>query len=161
MRGARSRSRQGSRSDGSPRRDLQRRDERAISEVVLESKLHVARPYLRPVDDAEVAGTVARRRIAEHWIVARILRFDAELDALAALRPPVLDEGRVEHVDSRPADVERARRGAKHVRPRTRERALVEIVVQPVVNLSWRRRVADQVRPLRAIPERAAKLGDL
>src|SRR5438445_13624336 len=111
-RGARSRSRQGSRSDGLPRRDLH-----AISEVVLKSKLHVARPYFRPVDDAEVACTVARRRIAEHWIIARILRFDAELDALAALRPPVLDQGRVEYIDRRPAHIERARRGAKRVRP--------------------------------------------
>src|ERR1700736_5681546 len=80
-------------------------------EVVLKSKLHVARPYLRPVDDAEVAGAVARRRIAEHRIVTRILRFDAELDALAPFYPPVLDQGRVEHVDPRSADIERARRG--------------------------------------------------
>src|SRR6266852_3488124 len=133
----------------------------SISEVVLKSKLHVARPNFRPVDDAEVAGAVARRRIAEHWIVTRILRFDAELDALAPFHPPVLDQGHVEHVDPRSADIERARRGAKRVRGRTRERVLVEIVVQPVVNRPWRRRVADQVRALRAIPERSTRLGDL
>src|SRR5262245_55675842 len=100
-------------------------------EVVLESKLHVAWPYLRPVDDAEVAGTVARRRIAEHRIVARILCFDAELDALASLQTPVLDQGGVEDVDPRPANVERARCAPKRIRRRTRERGLVEIVVQP------------------------------
>src|SRR5262249_10600652 len=117
--------------------------------------------YLRPVDDAEVAGTVARRRIAEHRIVPCILRFDAELDALAPFRPPVLDQGRVEHVDPRPAHIERARRGAKRVRRGTRERVFIEVVVQAVVNRPWRRRVADQVRALRAIPERTAGLVDL
>src|ERR1700737_4868415 len=110
-------------------------------EVILKSKLHVARPHFRSIDDAEVAGAVTGRRITEHWMVARILRFHAELNALALLHPPALDQRRVEDVDSRPAHIERARRSAKRVRRRTRERVLVEIVVQAVVNRPWRRGV--------------------
>src|SRR5438093_3725603 len=94
-------------------------------------------------------------------MVACILSFHAELDALALLHLPALDQRHVEHVDPRPANVERARRSTKRVRRRTRERGLVEIVVQPVVNIPRRRRVADQVRTLRAIPERSARLSDL
>src|SRR5205085_4681904 len=61
----------------------------------------------------------------------------------------------------RPANTQGTRGRTERVGIRTREGVLVEVAAEPVVDRARTRWIAQQVGPLRAVPQRAAGLADL
>src|SRR4249919_1686857 len=90
-------------------------------EVVLEAELNAARADLGPADDAEVAGAIAVRRIAEDRVVASVRGFQPEFEAVAFLHAPTLQQRHIERVELRSANTQGTRRCAERVGGRTRK----------------------------------------
>src|SRR5436309_15709218 len=84
-------------------------------EVVLEAKLNAARADLGPADDAEVACSIAVRRVAEDRVVASIRGFKPEFEALALLHATIHQQGHGEAVELRPTNTQCTRRGPERV----------------------------------------------
>src|SRR5207253_10889646 len=115
-----------------PRSGTRIRARRDSLEIVFEAELHAAGSNLRAADDTEVTRAVADRRIAEHRVIANVRSFQAELDTLALLRTPTLQQRGVQRIDLRAAHVQRARSGAQCIRCGSREGGLIEVIRQAV-----------------------------
>jgi hypothetical protein len=68
-----------------------------LSEVILESELHVAVAHLGAGDLAEAGGTDAAAWITEDRVIQGILRFETELEPLSLPHAEACQQGCIEH----------------------------------------------------------------
>src|SRR5688572_9550762 len=99
--------------------------------------------------------------MAEDRFVANVLSLDANLHALSVSSSDFLTDDRVEDLDAGGTIAERPRSRAGDVRRWLRERGDVEVIVQPFRDGPGGTRIADQVWPLRAVPDLSSGLCDV
>ena len=130
----------------------------ASLEVILQTELHIARADLGAGDLAKGARSIRGAGIGEDRVIADVGRFQPELQALALGGLPALQQRGIERIDRRTAQSEIPRSRTPYVDGRLREGSHVEVVIHAVVDRARRAGVADQVGPLRAVPDVAAVL---